>query len=117
MIISEYFSRHEFACRCGCGFDVVDAELLSVLEFVRDHFNRPVAVTSGCRCRKHNTKVGGSKNSKHRIGKAADIRVVGIRSSDVATYLEDEFSGTYGIGRYSSWTHIDVRKNKTRWGK
>ncbi|EAS4214514.1 serine/threonine protein kinase, partial [Salmonella enterica] len=26
-MISKYFKRSEFACKCGCGQDTVDAEL------------------------------------------------------------------------------------------
>ena len=29
--LSQYFKRSEFACKCGCGFNVVDTELLDVL--------------------------------------------------------------------------------------
>ena len=30
--------------------------------------------------------------------------------------MNDMFPDTYGIGAYKSWTHIDVRPIKARWG-
>lgn len=111
------FARREFACKCGCGFDAVDAELLGVLEQLRaDLGNRAVSITSACRCDNHNRFVGGARNSVHKQGKAADIKVTGITPSRVADYLEHAYPGRYGVGRYASFTHIDVRESPARWG-
>ncbi|SHI09889.1 Peptidase M15 [Pantoea sesami] len=113
--LSKNFSRSEFACRCGCGFDDISSELIVVLEGVRLHFGSPVKITSGCRCEKHNASVGGAPKSQHVQGIAADIVVAGISSDRVADYLELQFPERYGVGRYSRWTHIDVRHEKARW--
>lgn len=113
-----HFARREFACKCGCGFDAVDIELLGVLEQLRqDLGNRPVSITSACRCEAHNRKVGGARHSVHKQGKAADIRVKGLLPAQVADYLERTYPGRYGIGRYATFTHIDVRPSPARWGK
>lgn len=109
------FSRHEFACSCGCGFDTVDVDTLTVLEQVRQHFNAPVKITSGCRCADHNAKIGGSKKSQHVRGRAADIQVQGVTPSDVADYIESIMVGG-GLGRYDTFTHIDTRSGTARWG-
>ena len=114
-MLNKYFKRSEFACRCGCGTSTVDAELLQVITDVREHFGSPVVINSGHRCAKHNANVGGAKNSVHLTGKAADIRVKGVDPSQVAFYLEQKYPGGYGIGRYNSFTHIDVREGKARW--
>ncbi len=71
----EYFKRSEFACKCGCGFDTVDAELLAILVNLRRHYGQPITIHSGCRCQKHNKAVGGVINSQHLIGRAADVTV------------------------------------------
>ena len=55
---SKYFKRSEFACKCGCGFDTVDYELVKVLEYIREHFDRPLQINSGCRCATHNRTLG-----------------------------------------------------------
>lgn len=110
-----YFKRSEFECKCGCGFDTVDYELAAVLDDIRSYFNSPVIINSGCRCESHNKAIGGSENSKHRLGVAADIVVSGIDADIVAEYLEQKYSHQYGIGRYNSWTHIDIRTAPARW--
>lgn len=112
------FSREEFECKCGCGFDVVDAELLEVLKDLKVFFgNSTVIINCGCRCPKHNKEVGGAPKSKHLLGKAADIRVIGFHPNSVAEYLESTYPDKYGIGRYNSFTHIDVREIPARWDR
>lgn len=115
MSLNQYFKRKEFACKCGCGTSTVDAELLNVVSDVREHFGKPVVITSGHRCLKHNTAVGGAKGSMHLTGKAADIKVVGVDPADVHAYLVNKYPTKYGIGRYRNFTHIDVRDTKARW--
>ena len=118
--LSPHFSREEMRCKgvdChpsgkgNCGFDTVDAELLNQLENVRGYFNKPVAITSGCRCIIHNERVGGAHNSQHLRGRAADIIVKGVEPDDVAAFL-DVVMLHGGVGRYSTFTHLDTRTNK-----
>ncbi|TAN51931.1 MAG: serine/threonine protein kinase [Methylococcaceae bacterium] len=113
--ISANFNRSEFACHCGCGFDDVSMDLVYLLEETKTHFNSPIHITSGCRCEKQNNKVGGKQNSKHLAGEAADIQIANATPAAVATYFELRFPNSHGIGRYTTWTHIDVRDQKARW--
>lgn len=115
--LSPHFSRSEFACKCGCGFDTVDARTLELLEDVRQHFGTPITITSGCRCRAYNQRVGGSPNSQHLLGRGADIQVRNVTPAEVAGYLERVYPGKYGIGRYQTFTHIDSRGSAARWGQ
>jgi len=115
MKLSKNFSKEEFACECGCGFDDVSQELVDVLQDLRDHFKEPVRITSACRCAEHNKDVGGALKSKHLLGIAADIVVSKVSHRLVQDYLEAKYPDTYGIGRYKSFTHIDVREKKARW--
>lgn len=115
--LSKNFSRYEFACNCHCGFDTVDTELLPVVQGVRNHFNKATFVTSGCRCLKYNKLVGGAKHSKHMWGQAADLQVSGASPKEVADYLDKTYPDKFGIGRYRNFTHVDVRKTRTRWGQ
>jgi len=111
------FSRDEFACKCGCGFDTVDAELVEVLQDVRDWAGARVAINSGCRCRDHNRAVGGVSGSQHLSGRAADIVVEGKTPEQVADYLATQYPVRYGIGRYATFTHVDTRTlGPARWG-
>lgn len=104
------FERWEFACKCGCGFDTVDAELVNVLLDLKKHFGGArVTVNSGCRCEKYNAMVGGARNSQHVLGRAADVVVDGVSTTEVYGYLTSKYIGKYGIGRYDSFVHIDTR--------
>lgn len=113
--LSAHFSRHEFACPCGCGFDTVDAELLITLEALRDYLGAAITVNSGARCLQHNTLIGGADDSQHMVCKAADISVRAVSPIKVAYTLEAHYPDTYGIGRYHTFTHLDVRAKKARW--
>jgi uncharacterized protein YcbK (DUF882 family) len=113
--LSRHFSRREFACRCGCGQDTVDAELVTVLQRLRDHFAKPVLITSGNRCAAHNRACNGAPNSLHRISRAADVRVGGVPPEAVYVWLDAEYPACYGLGRYTNWVHIDTRQVRARW--
>ena len=115
--VGKFFSREEFECQCGCGFDTVDAELVYVLDALRLRVGAPIYITSGNRCPAHNEAIGGSEKSQHTYGKAADIQVVGKDAKAVANLLEEMYPNKYGIGRYDTWVHIDVRFGKARWKK
>lgn len=45
----------------------------SILQPIRDKWDRPITVTSGYRCPKLNKAVGGVNTSQHVYGEAADI--------------------------------------------
>ena len=110
-----WFTREEFECRCGCGFNAIDSDLLQKLNLLREHFNAPVYISSGNRCPSHNHRVGGEPNSFHKRGRAVDIKVKGVKPRDIASYLEKIYPTSCGIGRYSSFTHLDNRLIKVRW--
>lgn len=71
------FSRKEFSCKCGCGFDAIKPELVQTVQVIRDAAGAPVFINSGCRCPEHNKAVGGVPNSSHMSGYAADIYISG----------------------------------------
>ena len=111
--LSPHFSRYEFACKCGCGQDTVDAKLIAILERVRQHFGAPVTITSGNRCETYNRDIGGARNSQHKISRAADIVVAGVSPATVFAWLDPWHTG--GLGAYRNFTHIDTRANRARW--
>ena len=120
--LSKHFSRREFHCT-GCspespcargGIDTVHASLIPILEDIRTHFDKPITVNSGYRCSERNKAVGGAQNSQHLYGCAADIVVQGVPPSTVYAYLDNK-GHPGGLGLYKSFTHVDVRRNKSRW--
>lgn len=81
----KHFKKEEFTCQCGCGLNNIDIRLAKILEdYFRNYYNKPVVITSGCRCSKHNAQVGGVQGSRHVLGKASDFYVSGV---SVSTFL------------------------------
>lgn len=112
--VSEHFKAGEFACTDEDAI-FVDEELVRILEQVRVRFKRPVIITSGYRNRAHNLRVGGMADSMHKLGMAADFRVIGTKATEVYDYLNQQYPYTLGIGIYSNWLHLDTRFKKSRW--
>jgi len=111
--IAENFNLKEFSCKC-CGSVKIDSELVERLQILRNRIARPVIITSGYRCPKHNKEVGGVDNSYHTLGLAVDIVV---RDYDLEK-LEAiaRAVGFKGIGIYKSenFLHIDLGPER-RW--
>jgi len=114
---SVFFKRSEFLCPCDCAdvLATIDPALIILLDGVRQHFNKPVTITSGYRCRNHNAKIGGSSGSRHQYGDAADIVVKDVPSSKVYSYIDTMYPDTLGLGLYRGHTHVDVRDKRSRW--
>lgn len=108
------FTREEFACKCGCGFDDIDYLLVVLLQRLRDEAQRQVRVNSGCRCREHNAAIKGSAASQHLQGKAADIRIEGMTAREIfdvirRLYLDGEVYVGYVYAINGNSVHVDVR--------
>lgn len=67
------FNVSEFACHCGCGFNIIDQRVINMAQTIREAIGCPVHVNSGCRCEKRNAASGGVKGSFHTKGLAADL--------------------------------------------
>ena len=123
--LSPAFCVREFRCRDGTDTILIDEGLVVLLQCIREHFGKPVYITSGYRTAAHNAAVGGSKSSQHLLGRAADFYVEGVDVATVAAYAEALLPARGGIGRYpkdakhpkrsTGWVHIDTRANKSRW--
>ena len=118
--LSKNFTVQEFACHgAGCCTTVlIDEQLVEYLQKIRDHFGKPVTITSGYRCETHNKSVNGATSSRHAKGQAADISVQGVKPAEVAKYAES--IGILGIGLYETdkdghFVHIDTRTTKAFW--
>jgi len=123
MQVSEHFGDWEFFCKCHGHYpdctklhpNGIPKKLLELLEDIRVHFNQPVTVDSGFRCHGRNEDVRGEDQSQHLLGTAADIRVRDISPDEVLEYARKILKGKGGLGAYTTFTHIDVRKGKSRW--
>lgn len=108
-----HFKVKEFACKDGSDQVLIDKKLVAWLEYIRQVFNKPIIINSGYRTKPYNKKVGGASNSYHVKGRAADIRINGVKPIDIARAAEA--LGILGIGCYEGFVHVDTREKKSFW--
>ena len=79
-----------------CGFDnnpdkeqVANLVLLCehVLQPIRDHFQKPVVISSGYRSPNVSRQIGSSSRSQHCKGQAADMEIPGISNKELADFI------------------------------
>lgn len=128
--LSKNLSRREVACKCGCGYDTIDAETVAAFQETCDHFAKILGVKkvvadihSAARCLEWNrTPIslggpGSNDNSQHPKGRAIDFSIRGVSPSDLYAYLVTRYPDRYGIGRYSWGVHLDTATGGSRsWG-
>lgn len=113
--LSAHFRVEEFACRDGSDAILVAPRLVMVLESIRTHFGSAVVINSAYRTPQYNANEGGAAHSQHCYGTAADIVVRGKTPAQVAAYARQLMPDWGGVGKYASFTHIDVREIKADW--
>lgn len=85
----------------------------AVMDKIRQFVGKPIRITSGYRCPKLNTIIGGAKNSQHVKGQAIDFQVVGYSNKQLFELFK-ELSKAYIvvfdqlIWQYNSWIHISI---------
>lgn len=77
------------------------------LQPIRNLLQRPVVITSGYRDEWLNTMIGGSQNSQHMKGQAADFIVPGMTPHQVCEKIvEAGIPFDQLISEFGQWTHI-----------
>jgi zinc D-Ala-D-Ala carboxypeptidase len=92
---------------------------IHVLQPVRDHFDKPVIVSSGYRSPQLNRIIGGSRTSQHMTGHAADFEIPSIPNLTVAEWIRDNLSFDQLIlefytGGNTGWIHCSYISNRNR---
>lgn len=120
--ITTHFHSTEFKCKCGCGKIYIHSKLVKNLETLRTKLNASkCVVSSGYRCKKHNTKIGGSDTSQHYKGRAADVvfydkngKVIPSKIVLCAAFDLGVFAGMAIIN--TNYTHLDNRSTGKYFG-
>ena len=79
--VTKNFEPSEFKCRCGrcTGYPTFMRQVeLKHAQRIRDHYGKPMEITSGIRCEYENAKVGGAASSGHLKGYAVDFYMAGV---------------------------------------
>lgn len=88
-------------------------ETAKKLDRIREKLDsRPIQVNSWYRPSHINSRVGGSKFSRHQYGDAVDIRSNYFSPSQIFAKLKDHRGG---LSLYYGFVHIDWRGSKARW--
>lgn len=110
-----FFTEKELQCKCGCKTYNISPILLYKLNAMRILLNRPLIITSACRCSKHNSNVQGSVRSLHIATpdipcRAVDIKVANKheRMEIVKVAVQLDFSG---IGIANTFIHLSNDDN------
>ncbi|PIQ25399.1 peptidase M15A [bacterium (Candidatus Blackallbacteria) CG13_big_fil_rev_8_21_14_2_50_49_14] len=81
----------------------------TALQPLRDKLARPVLITSGYRSPALNRVIGGSTTSAHMDGRAADIHVQGMSSSQLMRYIHAmNLPVDQVIDEFGSWVHVGI---------
>ena len=110
MKLSANFVVKEFQCKDGTDQVLIDLDLVKLLQAIRDKMGATITINSAYRTASHNANVGGSSQSYHLFGRAADIVVTGKTPKEVAACAESV--GALGVLRYETFVHVDTRTEK-----
>ena len=83
-----------------------------VLDPLREAYGKPIRVNSGYRCPRLNNLVGGSPNSQHMRGEAADIQPVDGNEADLEVLAQFLIaSGKFDqLILYPTFIHVSYRR-------
>ncbi len=114
--------RSESAKRKGVSNMPTDAHIANfkllaekVFEPIRNHFGKPIHISSGYRSEALNKVIGGSKSSQHCSGEAIDIdmdgNAHGITNKMIFDYIKDNLEFDQLIAEFPekgnlSWVHV-----------
>ena len=108
------FKKAEFKCPCGkCnGYgNGIATTLVETLQELRNKYGK-LQITSGYRCPAHNKAVGGSTNSKHTKGQAADFYLDGFNNQSNRVNMVNELKKT----KYYNYSYTNVNGNHPNMG-
>ena len=95
----------------------------NIFQPCRNHFGKPLAVTSGYRSEALNDLIGGSKNSQHSKGEALDLDAQvygGFTNRELFLFIKDHLTFDQLIGEFPddmgefAWVHCSYKTEGNR---
>ena len=107
-----YFTKEEMACN-HCGINMMYQGFIDRLNVARGLAGIPFKINSAYRCIIHNHKIGGTVNSAHTGGYAADIACTtsATRHIVLKALRAVRFNR---IGIYKTFIHVDCDPDKVK---
>ena len=94
----------------------------NVFQPIREHFGKPLAVSSGYRSEALNDLIGGSNSSQHCKGQALDLDADifgGFTNADVFYFIKenidfDQLIWEFGTNENPDWVHVSYKEERNR---
>jgi len=103
------------------------AKLLAenIFQPIREHFGKPIFISSGYRSAALNEAIGGSKTSQHSKGEAIDIDMDyrnGPQNEEVFHYIRenlpfDQLIWEFGTDKRPDWVHVSYNSDGEQRGQ
>jgi hypothetical protein len=85
----------------------------NIFQPIREHFGKPIHISSGYRSKALNTAVGGSLSSQHCTGEAIDIDMDGteITNAQIFHFIKDNLNfdqliAEFPVNSNPAWVHV-----------
>ena len=93
----------------------------NIFQPIREHFGKPIIISSGYRSAELNKAIGGSLSSQHCSGEAIDIDMDGtdITNAQIFNYIKDNLNfdqmiWEFGTDTNPDWVHVSFAANRSQ---
>jgi hypothetical protein len=94
---------------------------INIFQPIREHFGKPIIISSGYRSAELNKAIGGSLSSQHSSGEAIDIDMDGtdITNAQIFNYIKDNLTfdqiiWEFGTDTNPDWVHVSFAANRSQ---
>lgn len=90
-----------------------------IFEPIRQHFNKPIHISSGFRSKILNERIGGAKNSQHTLGQAIDIDQGNRKENiEIFEFIKNNLTFDQLINEYGyDWVHVSYNTDGRQRGE
>ena len=97
----------------------------NIFQPIREHFGKPIFISSGYRSQALNEAIGGSKTSQHSKGEAIDIDMDhrnGPENEEIFHYIRenlpfDQLIWEFGTDKRPDWVHVSYKQGGPQRGQ
>ncbi len=97
----------------------------NIFQPIREHFGKPIFISSGYRSQALNEAIGGSKTSQHSKGEAIDIDMDhrnGPENEEIFHYIRenlpfDQLIWEFGTDERPDWVHVSYKQEGPQRGQ
>jgi hypothetical protein len=94
---------------------------INIFQPIREHFGKPIIISSGYRSAELNKAIGGSLSSQHCSGEAIDIDMDGtdITNKQIFDFIKDNLNfdqmiWEFGTDANPDWVHVSFAANRSQ---